>query len=193
MYKRLGLTALAAFALTAAMAAQADVRPGFYAGGSVGTTKLGDDGFDGFGVDVDDSDTGFKIFGGYSFNDNFAVELSYFDLGEVSGRINDPFFGNISFDVGVSGLNASAVGRLPISDTFSLFGKLGFASYDVDGHATISGVGSGSDSQSETDMTYGLGAALSFGGQWEVRVEYEAINIDDGDANMLSVGAMYRF
>ena len=137
--------------------------------------------------------TGFKIFGGYSFNNNFAVELSYFDLGEVSGSFNDPFFGNITFDVGVSGLNASVVGRLPVSETFSVFGKLGFASYDLDAHATVFGVGSGSDSQSETDMTYGVGAALSFGGQWEMRAEFEAINVDDGDANMLSIGALYRF
>ena len=192
MHKRLGLTAFAALALTAAMAAQADVQPGFYAGASIGTTKLSDDGFDSVGIDADDSDTGFKLFGGYSFNNNFAVELSYFDLGEVRGGFSDPFFGDFNFDVGVSGLNASAVGRLPVSDTFSLFGKLGVASYDLDAHVSGDGFGSGSDSQSETDMTYGVGAALSVG-QWELRAEFEAINVDNGDANMISVGAMYRF
>jgi len=191
MYKRLGLTAFAALALTTAMAAQADVPPGFYAGASIGTTKLSDSGFESVAIDADDSDTGLKIFGGYSFNDNFAVELSYFDLGEVRGGFSDPFFGDFNFEVGVSGLNASAVGRLPVSDTFSLFGKLGVASYDVDAH--VSGdFGTGSDSQSETDMTYGIGAALSLG-QWELRAEYEAINVDNGDADMISVGAMYRF
>jgi OOP family OmpA-OmpF porin len=188
MHKRLGLTVFAAFALSAAMAAQADVKPGFYAGASVGTTKLSDDAFDNSGIDIDDTDTGFKIFGGYSFNDNFAVELSWFDLGEVTGRDAGD-----SFSVGVSGLNASAVGRLPLSETFSLFGKLGFASYDLDAHVNLAGIGSGSDSQSETDLTYGVGGALSFGGQWEVRLEWEAINVDNGDANMLSVGGMYRF
>ncbi len=150
-----------------------------------------DEGFD--RANVDDSDTGFKVFGGYSFNSNFAVELSYFDLGEVSGRENFPPFGTVSFDVGVSGLNASAVGRLPLSDTFALFGKLGFASYDLDASVNVAGFGSGSDSSSETDMTYGVGGSLSFAGQWEVRVEWEAINVDGGDANMLSVGALYRF
>jgi OmpA-OmpF porin, OOP family len=193
MHKRLGLTACAALALTAAMAAQADVQPGFYAGASLGTTKLSDNSFDNSGIDLDDSDTGFKIFGGYSFNKNLAIEVSYFDLGEVNGGFSDPFIGDVSFDVGVSGLNGSVVGRLPVAETFSLFGKLGVASYDLDGHATVLGVGSASDSQSETDMTYGIGAALSFGGQWEVRAEFEAIDVDDGDANMLSVGAMYRF
>jgi|KBSSwiStaDraftv2_1062776.scaffolds.fasta_scaffold154518_1 OOP family OmpA-OmpF porin len=193
MDKRLGLTAFATLALTAAMAAHADVQPGFYAGASIGTTKLSDDSFEDSGIDLDDSDTGFKIFGGYAFNKNLAVELGYFDLGEASGSFSDPFIGDASFDVGVSGLNASVVGRVPVSETFSLFGKLGFASYDLDGHVTIFGLGSASDSQSETDLTYGIGAALSLGPQWEMRAEYEAIDVDNGDANMLSVGAMYRF
>ena len=36
------------------------------------------------GVSSDDSDTGYKIFGGWKVNPNFAVELSYADLGEAS-------------------------------------------------------------------------------------------------------------
>ena len=42
-------------------------------------------------------------------------------------------------------------------------------------------------------MTYGVGGALSFADSFEVRVEYEAINVDGGDANMISVGGLYRF
>ena len=138
MHKRLGLSAFAAFALMAAMAAQADTQPGFYAGAGFGTTEISDDAFD--GSNVDDSDTGFKIFGGYTFNENFAVEVSYFDLGEASGREDFPPFGNVSFAVGVSGLNASAVGRLPVTTMFSLFGKLGFASYDLDASVSVAGI-----------------------------------------------------
>ena len=189
MRKRLGLSVFAALALTAAMAAQADVQPGFYMGAGIGSTKIDDDGFDDAGINFDDSDTGFKVFGGYSFNQNFAIEATYFDLGEASGS----FGVGDNFDVGISGFGVSAVGVLPLSDTFSLFGKLGFASYDLEAHATVSGFGSGSDSSSESDLTYGVGAALSVGPQWELRAEYEAINVDDGDANMISVGAMYHF
>jgi OmpA-OmpF porin, OOP family len=190
MDKRLGLSVFAALALTAAMAAQADVQPGFYAGAGFGSTKINDDGFDNSGVDFDDSDTGFKVFGGYSFNPNFAIEATYFDLGEASGRFDD-FIGPVKFDVGVSGISASAVGVLPISDMFSLFGRLGYASYDIDAHANVGGE-SGSASQSESDLVYGAGAALSFG-QFEARAEFEAINVDGGDANMISVGGLFRF
>lgn len=186
MYKRLGLTALAALALMGATAAQADTQPGFYAGASIGTTKVGDDAFDGTGID--DSDTGFKVFGGYDFNQNFGVEVSYVDFGEAS--ISDA---GDSLSVGVSALTASAVGRLPVSDMFTLFGKLGFASYDVDVDFNIAGLGSGSGSDSDSDLIYGVGGALRFGGAFEARLEYEAINVDGGDVNMISVGGLFRF
>jgi OmpA-OmpF porin, OOP family len=186
MHKRLGLSVFAALALTAAMAAQADVQPGFYAGAGFGSTKIDDDGFD--DIDFDDSDTGFKVFGGYSFNQNFAIEATYFDLGEASGS----FGVGDNFDVGISGLGVSAVGVLPLGDMFSVFGKVGYASYDIDAHVEIAGVGSGSASESESDMTFGVGAALSFG-QFEARAEYEAINVDGGDANMISLSGVFRF
>lgn len=189
MDKRLGLSAFAALALTAAMAAHADVQPGFYMGAGAGATKLDDDSFG--DIDLDDSDTGFKVFGGYSFNQNFAVEASYFDFGEASGSFED-FVGTVNFDVGISGFNASVVGTLPVGDMFSLYGRLGYASYDVDAHATIIGVGSGDASESDSDMTYGVGGELSFG-QFGMRLEYEAINLDQGDANMISLSGLFRF
>lgn len=189
MDKRLGLSAFAALALMAAMAARADVQPGFYMGAGFGSTKIDDDGFD--DIDFDDSDTGFKVFGGYSMNQWFAVEATYFDLGEAGGTFDD-FGETVNFDVGVSGFSASAVGTLPVGDMFSLFGKVGYASYDIDAHVEIVGFGSGSDSTSESDMTYGVGGELSFG-QFGARLEYEAINVDRGDANMISLSGVFRF
>jgi len=184
MHKRLGLTALAALALMAATAAQADTQPGFYAGAGIGSTKVGDDDLSG----VDDSDTGFKIFGGYTFTENWGVEVSYFDFGEASVSA-----GNSSASVGITGLSASAVGRLPVNDMFAVYGKLGFASYDVDlDFNNVPGFGSGHMSDSDSDLIYGVGGALSFGGNFEARLEYEALNVD-GDASMISVSGLFRF
>ena len=184
MHKRLGLTALAALALMAATAAQADTQPGFYAGAGIGSTKVGDDNLSG----VDDSDTGFKIFGGYTFTENWGVEVSYFDFGEASVSA-----GNSSASVGVTGLSASGVGRLPVNDMFAVYGKLGFASYDVDlDFNNVPGFGSGHLSDSDSDLIYGVGGALSFGGNFEARLEYEALNVD-GDASMISVSGLFRF
>lgn len=75
---------------------------------------------------------------------------------------------------------------------FSLFGKLGFSSYD----ATVSGrVGNqtvASESGSDEDVSYGVGGAFNFGA-FELRAEYEAIDISDGSFNFLSIGGVYKF
>ncbi|HKQ14402.1 MAG TPA: porin family protein [Steroidobacteraceae bacterium] len=188
MHKRLGLTVVAALGLMAATTiAQADTQPGFYAGVGLGMSKVGADELDGTGFD--DSDTGFKIFGGYDFNQNFGVEVSYFDLGE--GSIDG---GSASASVGVTGLSASAVGRIPVSEMFALYGKIGYASYDIDlDFNNVPGFGSGHLSDSDSDLIYGIGGALSFGGNFEARLEYEALNVDEADFNMISVSGLFRF
>jgi OmpA-OmpF porin, OOP family len=191
MHKRLGLSTLAALALTAAMTARGEVAPGFYVGAGFGTTEVSEDSIDEF--IADDSDTGLKAFGGYNFNEYFAIEASYFDFGEASGTIEDPDFGDIDFSTGVTGMSAAAVGRLPVAGMFAVFGKVGFASYDVEFDVTLPGFGSGSQSASETDMIYGVGGALSFADRFEARVEYEVLNVENGDVNMICVTGLYRF
>jgi len=56
----------------------------------------------------------------------------------------------------------------------------------------VPGFGSGHMSDSDSDMIYGVGGALSFGGNFEARLEYEALNVD-GDASMISVSGLFRF
>ena len=86
----LGLVALAAIASPFAMASDA----GWYGGVSVGQSRaeIADARITaellGGGLTVvppiadDDRDTGYKLFGGYKFNRNFAVEGGYFNLGK---------------------------------------------------------------------------------------------------------------
>jgi OOP family OmpA-OmpF porin len=180
MYKPLGLSALAALGLMATTAALADVQPGFYAGVGLGQSTI-DVGL------ADDSDTSFKVFGGYSFNEHFGVELAYIDGGSVEQRL-----GPSSVEVEATGLSALAIGRLPINDLFSVYAKAGLASYDVELKFSDPFLGNGSVKNSDEDLMYGIGAALSFG-QFELRGEYETVDVSDGDFNLLSLGGVYRF
>lgn len=186
MYKRIALNGLAMIGLLAGASAYAEQAPGFYAGVGIGEASVKVD-----DVDFDASDTAFKVFGGYSVNQYFAVELTYFDGGAPS---EDFSFGgqSASVETEITGLTASAVGRLPLGETFALFGKLGFTSYD----ATVSASGGGfsaSEDGSDEDLSYGIGAALGFGQSFEVRAEYEAVDISDGSFNVLSVSGLFRF
>src|ERR1700690_2075964 len=87
----LGLAALAAIASPFAMADDAGL--GWYGGLSIGQSraKIDDErisntllgaGFTSTTITDDNRDTGYKLFGGYKVNKNFALEGGYFDLGK---------------------------------------------------------------------------------------------------------------
>jgi OmpA-OmpF porin, OOP family len=188
MYKRIGLSGLAVLSLMAGAAAQAaDVQPGFYAGVGIGNGTIEVD-----EVDFDESDTAFKIFGGYSFNENFAVELTYLDGGAPEMTVSG-IGGTGSVEAEVTGLNVAALGRIPLASTFAIFGKIGLTSYDVEATGRINNqvIIQGSDSSEE--ITYGIGGAFSFGPSFEMRAEYEMADINDGDYSLLSVSGLFRF
>jgi OOP family OmpA-OmpF porin len=183
MIKRMALNGLVLAGMFASASALADVQPGFYAGAGVGKASIEVD-----DTDFDADDTAFKVFGGYNFNRNFAVELAYIDGGKPDQR-----FGPGSVDVSIDGLNLSAVGRVPVNDVFSLFGKIGFASYDGEVNGRIGNTVVVSDDGSDEDLSYGVGASFNIGTSFEVRGEYEAIDVSDGSFTLLSVSGVYKF
>jgi OOP family OmpA-OmpF porin len=100
------------------------------------------------GLTCSNSGTSYSVTAGNMFTDNVGVELSYLDLGKA-----DRAGGNVR----ARGLNISAVGRLPLGDSFGLQGKVG-TTYGVTraNSAAISGLSSGRDS----GFGLGYGVAL---------------------------------
>src|SRR5262245_11471348 len=86
----------------------------WFVGGSVGQSKIDCDTSGVPGASCDDSDTSFRIFGGYQFNKHFAVELGYNTLGEAT--ISAP---GVSATVEAKAWDLMAVGILPINQQFS--------------------------------------------------------------------------
>jgi OOP family OmpA-OmpF porin len=188
MYKRIGLTGLAVLSLMAGAAAQAaDSQPGFYAGVGIGTgsVEVGAAGFD-------ENDTAFKIFGGYSFNQHFAVELTYLDGGAPEMTVSDGFDTG-SVETELSGLNVAALGRIPLAESFAIFGKLGITSYDAEVTGRINGQVIANLKGSSEEIMYGVGGSFSFGPSFEMRAEYEMADFDGGEHTMLSVSGLFRF
>jgi OOP family OmpA-OmpF porin len=159
---------------------------GWLVGGQVGQSKIKVD--CPAGLTCDDTDTAFRIFGGYNFNKNFGVELGYADLGKVtvSG------FG-LSGDIKATAWDIMAVGTLPIHEKFDLYGKLGW--YFADSKASGS-IGGGSESNN--DLTYAIGGAYNFNKNLAVRLEwqqYKSVGGDNsnGDVDVIGVGVVYKF
>jgi len=153
-------------------------------GAGLTTVNLCDDLFALGATSCDDEDTGLKLFGGYKFNPNFAVEGAWIDLGEVSASAGG---GTVTAEV--DGLQVAAVGMIPINPQFGVFGKIGVYMWD----ATVSATGFGSVSDDGHDIMFGAGVSWNLTSKFGLRAEWERFDIDGDDLDFLSVGVQFNF
>ena len=170
---------------------------GYYMGASVGqsVTDVDPAPFAALGATItskDEKSSAFRIFGGYQFTRNLAVEIGYIDLGTyaVSGTIGAlPFtaFGD------VTGFSISGVGTVPLTEKLSLLGSLGFLSSKVKASATVA-TAAGAARSSQSDYTAGIGLKYSLTKNVAARLEanYYGLN-NNGSAQMYSLGLQYKF
>ena len=183
-----GFAALPTLAMAQAKGGNSDL--GFYAGASVGQSKSDCPG--GLGS-CDDKDTAYRIFGGYKFHPNIAVEGGYAPLGETSASFPG---GNVTAEA--NAWDIVGVGSWPLGNNFSILGKLGFYNAEV----KLGGLASGK--KTTTDLLYGLGGQYDFNRNLGLRLEWNrysgvkspdvaGISGGDSDVDVLSVGALWRF
>src|SRR3989338_11300766 len=132
--KTVGTLGLMGCAVMSSPSAVAD-DSGWYIGGNVGqsrakiddariTSNLLGGGFTTTSIADDNRDNGYKLFGGYQYNKNFAVEAGYFDLGQFGYTATVVPAGTLTGTIKLEGLNLDAVGTLPLTEKFSAFGRL---------------------------------------------------------------------
>ncbi|SEL57743.1 outer membrane beta-barrel protein [Halomonas daqiaonensis] len=203
MKRLIATAALATLVASPAFAQSYQYNPaeGPYLGAGLGYSKLDNDTLDwlgDLGASTDDSDTAYKLFAGYQFNPNFAVEAGYADFGDFEASGADGA-NSARLKLGVEGFTAALVGNLPIQNGFSVFGKLGMVAWDadLDLDATINGdVYRESASEDGTDPFYGIGAEYEID-RIVVRTEYERYDIsesgEDFEIDLFSTSLGYRF
>jgi OOP family OmpA-OmpF porin len=187
------LATLLAAALVAAagpVAAQGQSDAGWYIGGAYGMTSFDLDTTGITNPSLDDSDSGFKIYGGFQFNKHLGAEVGYVDFGKasISGSLSGiPFTGNID----VTAFTFAGVGTLPLNESFALFGKVGLWTWDAT--ANVSALGSaGSADDSGTDVFFGVGARYNLNKNFALTLEVEMYDSDDS-VTMTSLGVRYQF
>lgn len=203
---KLSAVSLAVVGATLGSSAFAQWAQGGYIGGNVGRTWADFDNTAATSPPAtttltgeDDTEVGYKLFGGYQFHRNFAVEAGFFDL----GRFDASFAGapgTIDSRTRMRGLNLDLVGIMPLTDRFSAFARLGAAYTRAKSDISTTGafVG-GSRRESEWGPKFGLGLEYAFTPALAVRAEWERYNrIEDpvrgrGHVDMASVGLVYRF
>jgi OOP family OmpA-OmpF porin len=205
---RLSLLALAL--ITSQLAVAAD--EGWYGGLNVGQSRadvdderiiarLLNDGFNTATLTEFEDDIGYKLYSGYRFNTNLAVEGGYFHLGEFGYMAELDPVATMRGDTRMMGLNLDLVGTLPLGDKFSAFGRVGAiyaqARDQFSGHGPVV-INPFATRERDFSYKYGVGLQYDFTESFGVRVEAERYRIDDaigskGDIDLFSLGVVYSF
>lgn len=135
------------------------------------------------------SDTIFGGQVGYKFTRNLAVEAGFTGVGKVTFVDGTSIKGDAFY--------VAAVGTLPVSSSFDLYGKLGVASTKTT-VANVAGVVAGA---TQTGLTYGLGGQYNVSNNVAVRFgwdRYQAAVLNTGlkvtaNTNVYTVGAVFSF
>lgn len=194
----------------------AQAAEGFYVLGSVGAARFDPDADksdrDAYLADIvgfgpkhssqDENDTGYKFQIGYQFNDNFALEGGYTDLGQLEYKAQ---YTGVSGkeEYSAKGWNIDALLTLPVHAGFSLFAKIGAIDAKVKDKVSLhSKVQNYSANEDDTKIKpkFGVGVAYNFYDALSARVEaehYAKLGDDDktGESNvqLYSVGLSYKF
>lgn len=156
--------------LAAASGAFAAEPPSLYAGIDVSSTK----------ISGSDRDGGYGAFLGYKFNERFAVEGGYHRLADTEYRS-----GTLRANVTLDQLDLSAIGTLPLSAGFDLYGRLGYNRLTAD--ADVAGY---SAKEHENKVLYGIGLGYTFTPVIHARLEVQK---PSSDATKILAGVAYKF
>lgn len=187
--------AIAAAAVAGPVLAQ---ERGLYLGGSVGAAEYRN-ACNAFapGDACDDIDTGFRVFAGYQFNRNAALEIAYVDLGVAKAEGTVLGVPTSAREDG-TGFDLTGVISLPLAGGLSVFGRLGI--YYMRSQVDINSGGAVSRSDAwNGGFTYGAGISFDL---WRLGLRAEWQRYDsavgggfaaEDDVNFYSVGALFRF
>ena len=139
------------------------------------------------GIDIDGDASGYRLFGGYMFNEKYGIEVGLSTFGEPNDSTipSDMHVETSSYDV-------FGVVSYPLSANFSLIGKAGVA-YSQ----TETEVGDDDETEtrhSSTDLALGIGGEYEFTERFAIRGDVEWVDSKNaGAANMISLGGVWRF
>jgi len=189
-------------------------QPGLYIGGSIGYStadidqKAIEDGLCGgscASYSDDEQDLGFKAFAGYLFNEHFAIEAGYFNVGTFTYEAASAF-DSMNGEYKMDGANLDLVLHLPLSESVSLmarggilYGKVKEQYNGVDGSLLFPGDAVGSSyEKSDVGFKYGVGVEYDFHPNWGLRVEWEDYHVEEAlaagaDVGLVSLGLVGRF
>ena len=159
MIKQITAATLLAVASFAASAAE----PSFYVGGDVGSSKP---------EDLDGRKASYGIFAGYQFDENFAIEAGYRNLGK---------WDILGVDLKTNQLALSVIGSVPVADQVAVYGRVGYNRVEAKALG---------EKEHENKALFGVGVSYQFTKEISGRVEWQR---PISGSNNISAGVAYHF
>lgn len=174
---RFGLTVLVLLLTTGLVYADETL----YLSASVGSTDLQQS----TDFPIDDDATAFRVGLGYSLGNDIAIEASYVNLGDFTGNTG---LDTIGISGEVEGAALSAVFSLPLTDHWAVSARAGMMAWESQLRTPAF-----REKRDGTDPFYGLGLEAHFSERFVLTGEWQRYELDDSEADVLFVGAQFRF
>ena len=187
--KKILVAALLSTVVTAPLAADS----GGYVGVTVGRSKT-DNPYPATTTTKDNETVG-GIFAGYQFDKNWGAEVFYANVGKLDGTCG----AGCTFTTKGDAVGFNLVGTAPLSDTFALYAKLGFASTKTDTQKTPAAATFTGDRRSA--VTGGVGAQYNINKNVGIRAGWDGYEQATHSAgteykprpSVWSMGAVFKF
>ncbi|NQZ27449.1 MAG: outer membrane beta-barrel protein [Colwellia sp.] len=164
----------------------------FYLGGKLGVNHY-QHGCEAWSLDCDKNSFAAGVFTGYQFNENFAVEAAYIDLGDAKASYLEN--GNVYQHTGsMKGLELSALGSLYLTEEIAAFAKAGIFNWHGENKGPFN-----KTNADDWSTTVGAGITYQLNDAWQARFEYQYFNnlgndtIGGTNAHLTSIGISYQF
>ncbi|MDO8284197.1 MAG: OmpA family protein [Rhodoferax sp.] len=143
-------------------------------------------------------DTSYKLFGGYQFNRNIALEAGYFNLGKFTYSTSLPA-GTLNGRYETEGINLDLVGTMPLSARWSALARIGVQYANTRDAFSGPGLPASAptdNSQRSNNGKVGLGLQYELTPSMFLRGEAERYRVKDGlgsngDVNVVSVSLVF--
>ncbi len=135
-----------------------------------------------------DKDDAYSIYGGSMLNNNFGLELGYLNMGDIARG---------GGTTKAEGVNLSLVGKLPLSQSFGLFGKVG-TTYGRTNVSSLPGSGITAGKEDGFGLSVGAGVSYDFSERWSAVLQWDRHDFKFAGAgreniNATTLGVKYRF
>jgi OmpA-OmpF porin, OOP family len=205
--------ACAAFLAAGSVFAAPPPRPWYLgaSGGGVNSSASGSDlqqalvsrGYNVTSVQLDEPNTGWKVFGGFRFHPNWAAEVGYTDLGEVKTTVAATGVTDVNaivqdalaaHDFSAQGWTADLVGMMPAGPTW-LFAKAGLVRWNADIKVREVNTGiNASRTENGTGAHWGVGIKVPvYRQRVNLRAEWERFDVSGEWIDFYSAGLEVRF